>query len=174
MLEDSNLASEALLSTVVQIGVTGAGLVLAIYALIIPLSRRMFSRRARDLYDDIQKFKDKRENLTPEATKQLKQLQVLADSIKETRRFPRYLTLGVLLVFFLYMTIALFGFFALFNPINNTPQNDFIIAILFLSATVAFMFLGALTIGDISWTMKKEYEEIKKQIENTKGSCLKS
>jgi uncharacterized membrane protein (DUF485 family) len=163
--EERNLASETLLSTVVQIGVTGAGLVLAIYALIIPLSRKMFSRRARDLHDDIQKFKDKCENLTPQATKQLKQLQDLADSIKETRRFPRYLTIGVLLVFMLYIALALFGSFALFNPINNTPQSDFIIAILFILATVSFMFLGGLTIGDISWTMKKEYEEIKKQIE---------
>ncbi len=166
------MLSETALLTMVQVGVTGAGLVLAIYTLIIPISRRMFNYRAKLLYKQITEFKKQNYTLTPEATnKEFKRLRQLSKNIRETRIFPRYLGVGVLFTFFSYILLALLGFVAL-NPINRTNEIEFFIALIFFVAIFSFLSLGIFTIYDISNTMKNEYERIKKKIEEDEKNIL--
>jgi uncharacterized membrane protein (DUF106 family) len=158
------MLTETILTTMIQVGVTGAGLVLAIYALIIPISRRMFIDRARLLRKQIKKFEEQKSNLKPEASdKEFKSLQQLAEKIKETKIFPRYLDIGVFLVFTFYMLLTIMGFTFLSSPLYQTAANELLIIIIFSIANVGFLFLGITTIADISWTMHKEYERIKKE-----------
>lgn len=157
------MASEVLLSTVIQISVTGAGLVLAIYALIIPISKKLFLHRAQLLSKQMKLFEQKRKSISPNANnKDFNQLGTLRNLIKENKRLPIYLTTGVIVTFTLFITSAFVSFLPLYNPLSNTPENDFIIMIMFFCSLIAFMFLGAFTISDISLTMKKEYEQISK------------
>ena len=53
------MASDAFITTIIQTGVTGAGFVPAIYALIIPLSKRIFSYKAEDIIEKSELFKEK-------------------------------------------------------------------------------------------------------------------
>jgi uncharacterized membrane protein (DUF106 family) len=159
------MLTETFLSTVVVVGVTGAGLVLAIYALIIPISRRMFINRTRLLRRQMKEFEEQREELETKDSKKLKRLQQLADSIRETKIFPRYLSYGMLLTFSLYLTSALSGFTYFISPSNHTVLDDWVITLTFMFANLAFFFVGIYAIIDISLTMKREFERIKKRLE---------
>ena len=53
------MLSQELVLALLQASVTGAGLVLAVYALIIPLSRRFFSFRAEEIHEEVEELKEK-------------------------------------------------------------------------------------------------------------------
>ncbi len=155
------MASEALLSSLMQVGVTGAGLVLAVYGLILPISRKMFLHRSRLVRTQTKLLEEKRAKLTSEAAKnELNQLKKLEASVGQNRRFPVYLSWGVALTFVLYILMALSGFLALFNPLNNNPVNDAWIMVNFALANVSFLFIGVFSVLDISRTLKREYETV--------------
>ena len=160
------MLSEAILSAIVQSGITGAGLVLAIYALIIPISRRMFIYRAELLRDQIKLFEQQRKNLTPEATnKEFKRLRQMAGSIKETKSFPKYLSYGVSFTFTFYMLSAFIAFLALTSSTQLTAESELVIVSIFIIANSLFIFIGGSTIIDITLTMKREYDGIKQKLE---------
>lgn len=163
------MLSDTFLSTMVQIGITGAGLVLAIYALIIPISRKMFIYRAMTIREQMELFEEQRKKLTPEATdKEFKRLQQMANAVKGTRIFPRYLGVGVLLTFGFCIFLAVSAFGPLINPANRTVENEMIISVFFSVTIISFLLLGLITIFDIAVTMKKEYERIKRKLEQDK------
>ena len=54
-----DLLSETAVSTILTASITGAGLVLAVYTLFIPLSRKYLSYRAEKIRGEIQELKDK-------------------------------------------------------------------------------------------------------------------
>jgi len=160
------MLNEAILSAAVQCGITGAGLVLAVYALVIPISRKMLTYRAKILRKQMQYFEKQRKNLTPEATKEeFKRLQRRADFIKETKTFPRYLSIGVAFAFSAYLLLAIFAYATLRDPIYFAYEYDMVILFLFVVANFSFLAVGLLTIFDISTTMQKDYERIKKRLE---------
>ena len=100
--------SETAVSTVMQVSVTAAGLLLAIYALIIPISRRIFSERANYLKKKNEEFENIRETLSPDASnKQFKELQSLAEEIKGTRDVPKILTTGISIPLTLYFILSI-------------------------------------------------------------------
>ncbi|MEM2995621.1 MAG: hypothetical protein QXI91_06395 [Candidatus Bathyarchaeia archaeon] len=80
------MLNEGCVSTIAQISITGAGLILAIYALVTPLSRRISEERARILERKIQEFEELRSHITPESSKtdidNLKRLKVEIEKIK--------------------------------------------------------------------------------------------
>ena len=163
------MLSDAYLSTVMQIGITGAGLVLAIYALIIPISKKMFTYRAIMLRDQVKLFEEQLKNLTPEVKKEeFKHLQQSADAVKETKIFPRYLSVGVLFVFVFYILLAVTASGMMINADSRIPLNEMLIQWLFFIACISFLSLGVYTIADISATMRREYERIKKKLEQDK------
>ena len=72
--------SETALSTMMQVSITGAGLLLAIYALIIPISRRIFLERAHYLKKKTEEFAKQRSSLTADtSSKEFKALQRLSE-----------------------------------------------------------------------------------------------
>lgn len=158
------MLTESFVSTVIQISITGAGLILAIYALVAPLSRRIFKERARILESKIQEFEELRSHITPESSKKdIDNLKKLKVEIEEIKIFPRYLGIGVTLTFLCYMfsLIAASGWLA--NPLSRTPDNEAFIIILFTVSNVLFLIVGLLTIFEVFTVMKKEFEKIKKK-----------
>lgn len=129
----------------------------------------MFLARALLLKKRTEQFQKQRDKLTPEASsKEFKSLQKLANQIKEIKIFPRYLSLGIVFTFVSYMMCAFVSAAWLVNPINRTPDAELVIMITFVLAHSAFLTLGAITVIDISLTMKREYERIKRKLEEDK------
>ena len=58
--------------TLLQASITGAGLVLAIYALIVSISRRLIEHKTQILLDDFKEYREKEESL--ESKQKLKAL----------------------------------------------------------------------------------------------------
>jgi len=165
------MLSDSFLTTVVQTGITGAGLVVAIYALIIPISRKMFIYWAKIARELFKLFEEQRKNLTPEAkSREFKRLKQSADAVKETKGFPKYLGVGVLVTFVLYGLSALCGSIALTDPAKGTTESDLVLVILFIGANLSFLLLGIFTIFDVYATMKHDYEKVKEKLEGVEDA----
>lgn len=94
------MLTETVASVILTASITGAGLIIAIYALITPISGKIFQDKVeshRKLKEEFDKTKGK---ISPDSSaKEFKRLQELASEIKQLEMFPQYLGLGVGLVF---------------------------------------------------------------------------
>jgi uncharacterized protein (DUF2225 family) len=158
------MLSETIVSALLETSVTGAGLVLAVYALVTPISEKIFTKRAdklRHLLDDFEKEKSKITADTP--NRDFKHLKELRDNIEEIKIFPRYLSYGILATFFTFVISAITDIAWLSNKSNQVPENDLYIIISLFIAIFLFFAIGILTIGEIFDTMRREFEDIKKK-----------
>jgi len=163
------MLNENLVLTLLQASITGAGLVLAVYALIIPLTRKFFSYRIETMYTEIEKVRSKvgkgdfSETDTSSrdfSTIDLDALRKNIDRIEEEREIPRYLSWGAGVIFLGYMASTLMGYGWLVDWEKQTVE--FWLPIAFVGSTILFLLMGLYAIKDISQTMKKEFEELKK------------
>ncbi len=163
------MLSETVVSTFLVASITGAGLVLAIYALITPMSEKIFRERARKLECLLEDFEKEKTKLTVQSSnKDFKRFNNLKNQINDINIFPRYLSYGISLTFFLFMFSVLFDWAWLINTANQTPSNDYYVTLPFGLAVASFLGVGLLAILDIFGTMKKQFEEIKKKQKEVK------
>jgi len=161
---------ESQVLALLQASITGAGLVLTVYALIIPLSRKIFSYRAEELHEELRELKDRiRETDMRVSSKELKELKAVLESIGERRIFPTYLSWGAGLAFFGYATSTLMSFFWIIDL--NKVAVDYWLPFTFFIATIFFLLLGLFSIQDINRTMKKEFENLKEKVEEAKSKA---
>jgi hypothetical protein len=90
--------------------------------------------------------------------------------VKETKGFPKYLGVGVLVTFVLYGLSALCGSIALTDPAKGTTESDLVLVILFIGANLSFLLLGIFTIFDVYATMKHDYEKVKEKLEGVEDA----
>jgi hypothetical protein len=156
------------MSTYMAVGLTGAGLTLAIYTLFIPVSHRIFEERAKKLEGWIARFNALKEKITVDSTdKEIKQLKWLKERINETRILPRYLGIGVAGTFLCFMASTFFSGTWLYTSVNRTPNNEFLMMLFFVIGFVAFGFVSLFIVLEIHTTMKKDFEEIKQKRKET-------
>lgn len=147
-------------SAVLQASITGAGLIIAIYALITPIARKIFEERRNLLLKKKKEFDELKGKLSEESSEtDFKKLKILSTEIREIRMYPRYLGFGVFVVFFLYITTACTALGWLVNPLIEDVGRDLPVICLFLISTFGFLFVGIYAIIDVHRTMKKEFEE---------------
>jgi len=164
------MLSEAVVSTVLQASITGAGLVLAIYALVTPLSHRIFTERAKILDSKIEEFEKQRCELTLDSSeKEIKQLQKLSKEREQMKIFPRYLGAGIAVTFALYMCSVVFSSFWLLYTDFRTLNTEIDIILTFWPANTLFMVVGVLVTFEVFQSMKKEFEEIKEKQKRVKS-----
>lgn len=165
------LTQEFVLS-IMQASITGAGLVLAIYTLIIPLSRRFFGLRAESVNKDLEKLKEKVAKMKIRASyEEREEVENLIKKIGLKQTFPEYLRRGMALSFFGYVISALMSVGWVLNWENHQADFDKLIPFAFVSSTILFLVVGLFSIKDISKTMEQEFEELKKEIEKAKASA---
>jgi hypothetical protein len=168
------------MTAIMTSSITGAGLVIAYYALIANMSEKVFANRferinryrqeIKRISSDPESFND--ENLK-ETTERLGRLRKKTDSMKT---FPKYLGLGILINFTLFLLTAYFSFnwLGFSADIQSRMElNQVVIIVLFTLSIFLFLFVGIYGISDILSTLwsnfdklKKEKEEIKKEIEH--------
>lgn len=160
------MLSETFVSIILEASVTGAGLILAIYALITPISRKIFEKRIELLRTKKKEFDKMKKEISSESSKKdLEELKRLALEIQAIRTFPKYLGLGVLMVFLTYFVTVLDCCFWFTAPTNVKSAYEPSILIFFFISTTGFFLVGICAIIDVHQAMKKEYEQLKKEQE---------
>jgi cell division protein FtsL len=160
--------TETAVSALLTASITGAGLVLAVYTLIIPLSRRFFSYRAEEVHEKIQELKEKIDKTnTRVSADELREMKAMVEGIEEQQAFPTYLGLGAGVIFLGYIVFTVLSFFWLIDYSKQTADSWLPFA--FLISTILFLLLGLFSVKDISQTMKREFETLKEEVEETKG-----
>jgi uncharacterized membrane protein YjfL (UPF0719 family) len=159
--------TETIVSAFLTASITGAGLVLAVYTLIIPLSRRFFSYRAEEFHEEIKEEISKLDTTSVSANV-LGVLKPMLESIEEQQAFPTYLSWGAGLTFFGYVASTFLSFFWLID--YNKPTAEGWLPFTFSISTIFFLLLGLFSIKDISHTMKREFEDLKKELKSKIGN----
>ena len=163
------MLSQELVLALLQASITGAGLVLAVYALIIPLSRRFFSFRAGEIHEELEELKERvRETDTRISANELSELKAMVESIKERQGFPAYLSSVAGATFFLYLASILMSVWWILEW--NKPTFDSWLPYAFGIATFLFLLIRIASFKDISQTMKREFEELKEKVEEANGT----
>lgn len=155
---------ETLISTILTASITGAGLILAVYALIIPISKSIFEKRLETMKEKIEEFERTKKGISPQSPpKDVKQLTLLAQEIKAVRTFPRYLGPLVILDFgmFILSTTSALGW--LLFPAESGSQ--YIVFVLFLISVLLFLLVGVYAIADVYSSMRADFEGTKKEKE---------
>lgn len=159
------MPSETVVSIFLVASITGAGLVLAIYALITPISQKIFKERANKLDSLLEEFEKAKKEITADSSKKdYDKLKNLGNEIKQYKFFPRYLGIGILLTFFFFMMEAILDWFELVQP---TTQN-FATGAFFIVGIISFLTIGTFTIIEILNMMLKEFEEVNKKQKEVK------
>jgi len=154
--------TEILLSIVLTTSIAGAGLIIAIYALIAPISNRIFEERLNSLHNKMVEFEKSKEKITPEESlEEFQHFRAKAVEIQSMKAFPSYLASGVKFVFTCYIMAAFFSLLWLTNVVQNTLA-EFLLISLFCLSTISFFIVGWYAIKDVNISMKEEFEQLKK------------
>jgi len=151
------MMTETLASTILTASITGAGLILAIYALITPIARGIFEDRVKLLRKKRKQFDEMKAKISSESSdKEFKQFKTLSTEIKGMKIFPRYLGFGVLAVFSLYIITAFSAVGWLMNPSLDDFSRDFTLVMFFFVSTFGFLFVGSYAITDVLERRKRK------------------
>lgn len=166
------MLTDEVVTAIMTSSITGAGLVIAFYALIARMSDRIFSNKLDQLEERRHELKEIRSQPESFSEKNLKKtskrLDDLSDEINSIKEFPRYLGWGVIADFLLFLATAFFCFAYLFSAENTITKNDFVIIFLFLGALFVFMVVGVYGIFDILETISTHFEKLKEKKEEAK------
>jgi len=157
------MLSENFVLALLQASITGAGLVLAIYTLILPLSRRFLEERARMTLESLEKLKQKVGEIKIETPIDTKKLEALVNEFQTRQTYPAYLSLGIAVTFFGYIASALMSVGWILSEDRASTFYDQWLSLVFVGSTFLFLIIGILSINDINQTMKKEFEKLKKE-----------
>jgi Flp pilus assembly protein TadB len=152
----TGMLNESILIMLVTASITGAGLILAVYALVTPISSKVFRKRIDLLREKKQKFDQLKKEISPESSdKDFKQLKELQSEIRKIRAFPSYLGAGIFLVFLFYVATALISAVWLFSPPQNLIAELEVVG-MFIFSTFGFLVVGVYTIVDVFRMMNDE------------------
>jgi uncharacterized membrane protein (DUF106 family) len=111
--------TEGFVSILLEASLTGAGLILAIYALISSILDKIIDVRKELIAEKKEQFDNFAEKIkTERSDANMKQLNKLNDALKELISFPNFLGVGVVLVFMLYLFVSFLAFQWFTQPIN--------------------------------------------------------
>lgn len=150
------MLSENLVSALLQASITGAGLVLAVYSLILPLTRRIFEERSARFLKYLGELKKSAKKLDIKSSKgEVENIERLGANIRQAQKFPKYLSVGMVVVFLGYLLssfLSILWFVSIYRD-----QLDSCLPIIFGITTSAFLLVGLISIRDAYSSLKKEF-----------------
>jgi len=162
------MLEESVVLILLEASVTGAGLVLAVYALIIPLSNKIFRYRIKEISEEVEELRKEAEKTqTSISQDDIRKFRELLDSIETRRDFPSYLSLWAELSFLLFILSALMSLLWTVDIFKSVA--DYWLPFTFFCSIILFLIVGWRGISDISQTMKREFEDLKKEVEDAKS-----
>lgn len=168
------MISETLTSVILSASITGAGLVIAFYALIARLSDRIFEKRFELLGEkniEIEQIRrDPDAFLEENLKKTTKRLNELSQETDSMRVFPRYLGSIAAFSFVGFIVAACLSLDWLFSSVEaRAAMNDWLTPLVFFVSIVLFGIVGVLGIFDVLGTMKDQFEKLKAKKAEVKG-----
>ncbi|MGA2308051.1 MAG: hypothetical protein ABSG57_00710 [Candidatus Bathyarchaeia archaeon] len=168
------MVSETVISVLLEASLTGMGLVLAVYALLTPISTEIFEQRAETLEDLIKKFDEDHSKLTGDSPdddwKKLRQKQ---KEINKIRVLPWSFGFGIVVAFALFSLSFILSMFWLGSDIYHTSLMEFSIFLFCSGGWLTFTFVGVSIIAEIVDSLTKKFEGIKKKQKATKKEKTK-
>ncbi len=162
-----SLLNENLVLALLQASITGAGLILAVYALLIPVARQIFEGRILELKQAIEKYRKESEKVDEKITdEKIQAIKESLDEIKGKSTPPTYMGSGMMLSFLGYVLSILMSFWWLLDWEKQTMDQW--LPLSFGGATIVFLVVGLIAIKDIYLVLKEEYEHLKFTIEEEK------
>jgi len=150
-----------IVTALLQSSITGAGLILAVYGIIIPVFSKIVRYRVTSLINLIKQIREKpaseflfKEDSIGEAKESL-------DYIDEIRKLPTYFNKAVIFSFLGYIATTLLCFFWLLD-IYKVNINGWISWIFGIS-TVLFGYVGYKTIKDLIGLVKIKHDNLLKE-----------
>lgn len=166
------MISETFVSTVLQSSITGAGLLFAIFGIIIPIMPKILESRLRTYKSRLRDFSEKIKDLEKKTPNHFPHDELIkgVEEIEEFRN-PLPFTIGYVLFVFSLFTIS--GFLCLlwyFNIFLNLKPETFLnlIGLSFGAAIISFTFLAFDTIKNIFNIVENDYKEIKEDFKEYK------
>jgi hypothetical protein len=165
------MLSDSVATAVMTASITGAGLVIAFYALLARMSDRIFAVRFEQLDERRRKVKQISNNPDSFNEENLKkttsQLEDLEKEIHSMKAFPKYLGVGVMLNFLFFLFTAIISFLYVTGSVRSAGSDTPII-ILFIVSLVVFFGVGIYGIFDVNEAISGNFEKLKKQKEEIK------
>lgn len=150
--------------TILGASLSGAGLVLAIYALITPISGKMFERRASELVENIKLMKSNLDKIdVATSTEALERIEKSISEIKEKVKLPSYLGIGVGISFVGFILSCLMSVWWYLGWEFSTM--DAWLPFVFGGSIIMFGFVGYETVKEIYEILKLEYQTKKELID---------
>jgi uncharacterized coiled-coil protein SlyX len=162
------LLNQEFVFTILQASLAGAGLVIAVYALVIPLLNKLFTERAETLTKLTKELREisKKMDITDSKAieEKVEKLSRIGTEISGKISYPSYLSLGFSLTFIGYIISTLMCLQILVNPSApiSVPLDGFLVP-LFGASTIGFGIVGGFSIKDTYSVLKKEFDETKKR-----------
>ena len=157
------MLDESVVIGLMEASMVGAGLILAMYALIVPIARRIFETMVTDYNCKVKEFEELKNKISTDSkTEELKKLKSLIKEMKDLRGFPDYLGKFAVFTFIVYIAQIIIDLVWLVS-ISPSAALGFSSWVLFAVATVFFFLVGGSAIGTIYSIMKKEFDEITKK-----------
>lgn len=154
------MLSESLVSTFLVSSITGAGLILAIYALITPIASKIFRERTKRLNELQIEWKTEWERAQIGNSDGLhRRLKKIEKEIEANRGFPTYMGASVVVTLIAFMLSSILDVLWLMN--NNS--SDYTPLIFFIIALFLFAIVCITATSEISWMLKREYNALKKK-----------
>lgn len=146
---------------------TGAGLILAVYSLILPRSQRILQQRAEKLVNGIEELRKRTKDLsTVTSTKEIEEMQTQIKELAEKINLPEYLGIGVGLTFLAFIVSLFMSIW--WNIGWNFEYMDKNLPTAFGGAVFLFFLVGMTTVKDIYSSLKQEYQEQKRFVNDLK------
>jgi len=150
-----------LITALLQASITGAGLILAVYGIIIPIFNKIVRYRITSLTNVIQQIRDKPASEFLFKEESIEEAKESLDYIDEIRKLPTYFNRAVILSFLGYITTTLL---CLFWLLDFYKENiDSWIPWVFGFSTVLFGYVGYKTIKDLIGLVKIKHDSLLKE-----------
>jgi pilus assembly protein TadC len=170
------MVSETVISALFEASLTGMGLVLAVYALLTPISKGIFEQRAKILRELIKKFNEEHSKLTAEDSSEddWKRHEQKRKEINKIKVLPRYFGIGIFVAFTFFSVSFLVSMFWLGSETYHVFPTEFSIFAFCSLGWLSFVFVGVSIIAEVADSLTKKFEDIKdKQKEVQKKSGKK-
>ena len=151
------MLNQDIVLTLIQTSITCAGLVLAIYTLIIPFSKRVFEHNIASFLEALKYTKNKLDEWFKDK-EVAEKAKGTAENIVKSWSFPTYLRFGVGFTFSGYILTTLFSIAWIVDWGRNLM--DLLIVPVFVLTTLIFLFVGVVSIKDVHEIMREDFKQI--------------
>lgn len=171
LLMGANIIEKGAVQSILQTSLGGAGLLLAIYTFIVPITRTFFSHRINEYKNNRKELIDTINDSTPgETLDNLDNLGTMRDKLIKQSKLPRWINKRIIWAFSGYILCSLLSI--IITTLHYHGILDIILIIIFLISTLIFFWIGYNCLDYIIIFLNMDYKTIITEVENFQSPRL--